>query len=56
MLTKRFVLIEAVMLLVVLALQPLAAQTSGDKSESERIARLERAIEQLQNRNFVLEK
>src|SRR5438552_1198918 len=56
MLTKRFILIEAVMLLVVLPLQPLVAQTSGDKSESERIAKLERAIEQLQNRNAVLEK
>ena len=56
MLTKRFILIEAVMLLVVLPLQPLVAQTSEDKSESERIAKLERAIEQLQNRNAVLEK
>ena len=41
--------------MVLLAVQPLGAQTSGDKSESERLEKLERAVEQLQKRNAELE-
>ena len=40
---------------VLLAIQPLDAQTSGGKSESDRLERLERAVEQLQKRNAQLE-
>src|SRR5438128_12417849 len=41
--------------MVLLAVQPLGAQTSGDKSESERLEKLERAVQQLQKRNAELE-
>src|SRR5439155_22081035 len=54
MFMKRFTLIAAVPL-VLLALQPLGAQTSGDKSEAARLEKLERAVEQLQKRNAELE-
>ena len=36
--------------------QPLRAQTSGGNSESDRLQKLERAVEQLQKRNADLEK
>ena len=49
---KKFTLIAAVPL-VLLALQPLAAQTSS--SEDQRIQKLERAVDQLQTRNAELE-
>jgi phosphate-selective porin OprO and OprP len=52
MFMKRFTVIAAVPL-VLLALQPLAAQTSS--SETERIEKLERAVDQLQKRNAELE-
>jgi hypothetical protein len=51
MLIKKITII-AVVPLVLLAVRPLAAQTS---SESERIEKLERAVEQLQQRNADLE-
>src|SRR5882724_10641396 len=51
MCVKRFTLIVAVPLMLQM-IQPLAAQTS---SESERIEKLERAVEQLQKRNAELE-
>jgi phosphate-selective porin OprO/OprP len=41
--------------MVLLPIQPLGAQTPGDKSESERLEKLERAVEQLQKRNAELE-
>ena len=54
---KCFLLrISAAIPVVLLAVQPLGAQTSGDKSESERLEKLERAVEQLQKRNAELEK
>ncbi len=54
--TRYFLLrISAATSMVLLAVQPLGAQTSGDKSESERLERLERAVEQLQKRNAELE-
>ena len=43
------------MALVALALQPLGAQAEPDKSQSERIEKLERAVEQLQKHNAELE-
>jgi phosphate-selective porin OprO and OprP len=51
MCVKKFTLIVAVPL-VLQMIQPLAAQTS---SESERLEKLERAVEQLQKRNAELE-
>src|SRR5207249_12327578 len=42
--------------LFLLVIQPLRAQTSGGNSESERLQKLERAVEQLQKRNAELEK
>jgi Putative porin len=51
MLIKKFTIV-AVVPLILLAVRPLAAQTS---SESERIEKLERAVEQLQQRNADLE-
>src|SRR5438477_13209490 len=41
--------------LFLLLIQPLRAQTSGGNSESERLQKLERAVEQLQKRNAELE-
>src|SRR4029077_16549066 len=41
--------------LLLLVIQPLRAQTSGN-SESERLQKLERAVEQLQKRNAALER
>src|SRR5260370_39991146 len=41
--------------LLLLVIQPLRAQTSGRNSESERLQKLERAVEQLQKRNAELE-
>ena len=41
--------------LLLLMVQPLRAQTSGGNSESERLEKLERAVEQLQKRNAELE-
>src|SRR5213595_294252 len=41
--------------LLLLVVQPLRAQTSGGNSESERLQKLERAVEQLQKRNAELE-
>src|SRR5450631_1707708 len=49
---KKFTLIAAVPL-VLLGLQPLAAQSSS--SETQRIEKLERAVDQLQTRNAELE-
>src|SRR5882757_10875448 len=42
--------------LLLLIIQPLRAQTSSSSSESERLQKLERAVEQLQKRNAELEK
>src|SRR5437016_8088845 len=42
--------------LLLLLIQPLRAQTSGGNSESERLQKLERAVEQLQKRNAELER
>ena len=42
--------------LLLLITQPLRAQTSGGNSESDRLQKLERAVEQLQKRNAELEK
>src|SRR5881398_436482 len=42
--------------LLLLVVQPLRAQTSGGNSESERLQKLERAVEQLQKRNTELER
>ena len=41
--------------LLLLVIQPLRAQTSGGNSESERLQKLEQAVEQLQKRNAELE-
>ena len=50
---KRFLLrISSVVPILLLAVQPLRAETSSD---SDRIAKLERAVEQLQQRNTELE-
>src|SRR3989449_8070033 len=51
MFIKKLAILAAVPL-VFLALQPLTAQTSSD---SERLQKLERAVEQLQKRNAELE-
>ena len=42
--------------LLLLVIQPLRAQTSGSNSESDRLQKLERAVEQLQKRNAELER
>jgi phosphate-selective porin len=42
--------------LLLLVIQPLRAQTSSSNSESERLQKLERAVEQLQKRNTELER
>jgi len=42
--------------LLLLVIQPVRAQTSGSNSESERLQKLERAVEQLQKRNAELER
>src|SRR5437870_3231673 len=42
--------------LLLLLIQPLRAQTFGGNSESERLQKLERAVEQLQKRNAELER
>src|SRR5882724_4060478 len=42
--------------LLLLVIQPLRAQTSGGNSESDRLQKLERAVEQLQKRNAELER
>jgi hypothetical protein len=47
--------ISAAIPMVLLTIQPVGAQTSGDKSASERLEKLERAVEQLQTRNAELE-
>lgn len=41
--------------IVLLGLQPLAAEAAADQSQSERLEKLERAVEQLQKRNADLE-
>ena len=58
MLVKKssLVLIGITLSLLLLLIQPLRAQTSGGNSESERLQKLERAVEQLQKRNAELEK
>jgi phosphate-selective porin OprO/OprP len=42
--------------LLLLVIQPLRAQTTGGNSESERLQKLERAVEELQKRNAELER
>ena len=42
--------------LLLLVIQPLPAQTSSGNSESDRLQKLERAVEQLQKRNAELER
>src|SRR5207249_8758766 len=49
-------LIGITLSLLLLLIQPLRAQTSGGNSESERLQKLERAVEQLQKRNAELER
>ena len=58
MLVKKssLVLIGITLSLLLLLIHPLRAQTSGGNSESERLQKLERAVEQLQKRNAELEK
>jgi phosphate-selective porin OprO and OprP len=58
MLVKKssLVLIGITLSLLLLLIQPLRAQTSGGNSESERLQKLERAVEQLQKRNAELER
>jgi phosphate-selective porin OprO/OprP len=58
MLVKKssLVLIGIILSLLLLLIQPLRAQTSGGNSESERLQKLERAVEQLQKRNAELER
>jgi phosphate-selective porin len=58
MLVKKssLVLIGITLSLLLLSIQPLRAQTSGGNSESERLQKLERAVEQLQKRNAELER
>src|SRR5439155_19110 len=59
MLAKKsslFVRIGISLPLFLLVIQPLRAQTSGGNSESERLQKLERAVEQLQKRNAELER
>jgi cell division protein FtsB len=55
MLVKFLLRISAAILVLLLAVRPLGAQTAGDKSESERLQKLERAVDQLQKRNAELE-
>jgi len=57
MLVKKssLVRIGIILPLFLLVIQPLRAQTSGGNSESERLQKLERAVEQLQKRNAELE-
>ena len=57
MLVKKssLVRIGITLLLLLLVIQPLRAQTSSSNSESERLQKLERAVEQLQKRNAELE-
>ena len=50
-----FLRVSAAIPMVLLAIQPLGAQTSGDKSEAARLEKLERAVDQLQKRNAELE-
>ena len=53
---KCFLLrVSAAIPMVLLAIQPLGGQTSGDKSEAARLEKLERAVDQLQKRNAELE-
>jgi len=47
--------IGIILSLLLLVIQPLRAQTSSSNSESERLQKLERAVEQLQKRNAELE-
>jgi phosphate-selective porin len=54
MLLKKSSLV-GITLPLLLVTQPLRAQTSGGNSESERLQKLERAVEQLQKRNAALE-
>ena len=58
MLVKKssLLLIGITLSLLLLLIQPLRAQTSGGNSESERLQKLERAVEQLQKRNAELER
>jgi len=58
MLVKKssLVRIGIILPLLLLVIQPLRAQTSGGNSESERLQKLERAVEQLQKRNAELER
>ena len=58
MLVKKssLVLIGITLSLLLLLIQPLRAQTSGVNSESERLQKLERAVEQLQKQNADLQK
>src|SRR5512133_482258 len=42
--------------LLLLVIQPAGAQTSGRDSESDRLEKLERAVDQLQKRNSELER
>src|SRR6476659_8543654 len=57
MLVKKSLLvgIGIILPLLLLVIQPLRAQTSGGNSESDRLQKLERAVEQLQKRNAELE-
>jgi phosphate-selective porin len=53
---KCFLLrVSAAIPVVLLAIQPVGGQTSGDKSEAARLEKLERAVDQLQKRNAELE-
>jgi phosphate-selective porin OprO and OprP len=58
MLVKKssLVRIGIILPLLLLIIQPLQAQPSGGNSESERLQKLERAVEQLQKRNAELER
>jgi phosphate-selective porin len=57
MLVKKSLLVRigVTLPLLLLVIQPLRAQTSSSNSESERLQKLERAVEQLQKRNAQLE-
>jgi phosphate-selective porin len=57
MLVKKSLLVRIgiTLPLLLLVIQPLRAQTSSSNSESERLQKLERAVEQLQKRNAELE-
>ena len=58
MLVKKSLLVRIgiTLPLLLLVVQPLRAQTSGGNSESDRIQKLERAVEQLQKQNADLQK